>query len=355
MGEWTEGVGKAAEALGHHTALFYYYDGGTSNRLKDMATRSLHPLLQKPLRILANRLKSTQDALQRIKINRRLIEAVDRFQPDLVLILKGESLFRETLMTLRSRKIHLVSWWVDDPFNYPTYLPHFGLFDTVYLFDKESITKLKALGIPDVDYLPCACDPTTFHPQTLNPEDYPHLNCTIGFVATYYPGRGELLRQMKGLDIGLWGGSWWEVADKLKDLPDGYWRGHRITPADAAKVYNLAKICPNVHHPQTRFGGLNTRTFEIPAAGGFELVDDVPGLAEHFEIGLEMAVYSSPVHFRELTEYYLSHPLERIEFIERGRVRVMRDHTYRQRLETILGKFAARRGDASAESAPPAS
>jgi spore maturation protein CgeB len=98
----------------------------------------------------------------------------------------------------------------------------------------------------------------------------------------------------------------------------------------------LARICPNVHHPQTQFGGLNTRTFEIPAAGGFELVDNVPGLEEHFDIGREIVAYSSPANFRELTEYYLSHPAERSAILERGHARVLRDHTYKQRLETIL-------------------
>ncbi|MFH1079080.1 MAG: hypothetical protein V1766_02275, partial [Pseudomonadota bacterium] len=60
MGEWTEGVGRAAEALGHNAALFYYYRGGESNRLMDMATRRLPPMLQKVLRLAANRMKSTQ-------------------------------------------------------------------------------------------------------------------------------------------------------------------------------------------------------------------------------------------------------------------------------------------------------
>ena len=83
-------------------------------------------------------------------------------------------------------------------------------------------------------------------------------------------------------------------------------------------------------------GGINTRTFEILAAGGFELVDKVPGLAEHFEVGREIVAYASPAEFRELTEYYLSHPSERAAIVERGRSRVLRDHTYEKRLEVIL-------------------
>jgi spore maturation protein CgeB len=85
---------------------------------------------------------------------------------------------------------------------------------------------------------------------------------------------------------------------------------------------------------------LNTRTFEVLAAGGFELVDNVPGLEENFEVGHEIVAYTSPAHFRELTEYYLAHPGDRAAIAERGRARVLRDHTYEQRLATILSTVA---------------
>jgi len=330
VGEWTEGVGRAAENLGHHVALFYYLNDD-SNYLKDMAKSHLPPTLQKALRVGVNLVKRAQSVL----MNRRLIAAARAFQPDAMVILKGETIAWETLVTLRTLKIPLVSWWVDDPFRFPMWLRHFELFDMVYTFDKECVANLKERGVKHVMYLPCACDQTTFYPQSLDPSDYPLLNCTVGFVAVYYPERGALLSQMKGLDVGLWG-SGWEAAPELDEFPSGTWRGLRIRAADAAKIYNLAKICPNVHHSQTRLGGINTRTFEILAAGGFELVDQVPGLAEHFEVGREIVAYASPAEFRELTEYYLSHPSERAAIAERGRSRVRRDHTYEKRLEVIL-------------------
>jgi spore maturation protein CgeB len=330
VGEWTEGVGRAAENLGHQVALFYYLNND-STHVKDMAKRRLPPTLQKSLRVGVNLVKRAQSVL----MNRRLIAAVRAFQPDGIVILKGETISWESLVTLRSQKIPLVSWWVDDPFRFPMWLRHFELFDLVFAFDKECVANLKARGLKHVMYLPCACDQTTFYPQLLDPSAYPLLNCTVGFVAVYYPERAALLSQMKGLDLGLWG-SGWEAAPEFYELPPGTWRGQRIIAANAAKVYNLAKICPNVHHSQTHIGGINTRTFEILAAGGFELVDNVPGLAEHFDVGREIVVYSSPAEFRELTEYYLSHPSERAAIIERGRCRVLADHTYEKRLEVIL-------------------
>jgi spore maturation protein CgeB len=330
VGEWTEGLGRAGDALGHKVALFYYLDGD-SNYLKDEAKKRLPPILQKGLRAGLNQVRRAQTVL----MNRRLIAAVSAFQPDAIVILKGETIFRETLVTLRTLKIPLVSWWVDDPFRFPKLLEHFELFDMVYAFDKECVTNLQERGIKHVMYLPCACDQTTFYPQSLDPSDYPVLNCTVGFVAVYYPERSALLGQMKGLDLGLWGSDW-DKAAELGEFPSGTWRGLRICAADAAKVYNLAKICPNAHHAQTRLGGINTRTFEILAAGGFEVVDNVPGLGDLFEVGSEIVAYSSPAEFRELTEYYLSHPSARAAIIERGRSRVLSDHTYEKRLEVIL-------------------
>jgi len=334
VGEWTEGVGRAAQNLGHQAALFYYLNDD-SNYLKDMAKQRLPAALQKAIRVGVDLVKGAQNA----SMNRRLIAAARAFQPDAVVILKGHTISRETLVTLRAQNIPLVSWWVDDPFRFPMWLGHFELFDRVFAFDKECVANLKERGIKHVTYLPCACDQTTFQPQSLDPADYPLLNCTVGFIAVYYPERGALLSQMKGLELGLWG-SGWEAAPEFHELPAGTWRGPRISAANAAKVYNLAKICPNVHHAQTRMGGINTRTFEILAAGGFELVDKVPGLAEHFEVGREIVTYASPAEFRELTEYYLSHPSERAAIIERGRARVQREHTYEKRLEVMLETLA---------------
>jgi len=335
VGEWTEGMGRAAEALGHTVALFFYWSEDVRG-LKDMAYRSLPPVLHKILKFSEQRFKSARDIL----MNRRLIITAREFQPDVIIVLKGEIISKATLEALRQPKIPIITWWVDDPFRFPDILHHFELFDMVYLFDKECATNLalQLQGVKRVLYLPCACDQTIFYPQSINPSDYPLLNCTIGFVAVYYPERAALLRQMKDLHVGLWG-SGWEVAQELCELPEGTWRGLRITAVDAAKVYNLAKICPNIHHSQTRLGGLNTRTFEILAAGGFELVDNVPGLEEHFDVGREIAAYSSPAHFLELTDYYLTHPVERSGIIARGYDRVIHDHTYTQRLDTILANL----------------
>jgi spore maturation protein CgeB len=330
VGEWTESVARAARVLGH-TPLPFYYDTYGVVRLQGGAVGRLPRSLRGPLLPFAAKIGRAWEA----RMNRRLIDMAVAAQPDAIIILKGETLTGDTLAALKSIKRPLVSWWVDDPFRVPQAIRLFHLFDVLYMFDKGRLSELEVAGAQHIVYLPCACDHQTFQPQRLNPADYPGLSCTIGFVAAFYPGRGALLGQMQGLEVGLWGPGW-DAAPELQQLAPGTWRGRRIVASDAAKVYNLAKICPNVHHPQTQVGGLNTRTFEVLAAGGFELVDNVAGLEENFEVGREIVSYTSPAHFRELADHYLAHDDERRAISERGRARVLRDHTYNERLKTIL-------------------
>ena len=335
VGEWTESMERAARALGH-TPICFYYDTYGVTRLQGGAVGRLPASLRGVLDHAALRLGRAWEA----RMNRRLVAAVRAARPEAVIILKGETITGETLTALRDLGRPLVSWWVDDPFRAPQAMHLFPLFDVLYMFDKGRLAELEAAGARRIVYLPCACDHNTFRPQTLNPADYPALNCTVGFVAAFYPGRGALLGHLQGLDVGLWGPGW-DAAPELQRLPPGTWRGRRITASDAAKVYNLAQICPNVHHPQTQIGGLNTRTFEVLAAGGFELVDNVAGLDENFEVGREIVSYTSPAHFRELADYYLAHDDERRAIAARGRARVLRDHTYEERLKTILRTLPA--------------
>jgi len=335
VGEWTESMERAARALGH-TPIRFYYDTYGVIRLQGGAVDRLPATLRGALNPVAARLGRAWEA----RMNRRLVEAVRATRPDAVIILKGETLSRETLTALRAPHRPLVSWWVDDPFRVPLAMKNFHLFDVLYMFDKGRLAELESFAVRRIVYLPCACDQNTYRPRVLNPAHHPMLNCTVGFVAAFQPGRSGLLAHMRGLDVGLWGPGWDSVPE-LKQLPPGTWRGRRITAAEAAKVYNLAKICPNIHHPQTRNGGLNTRTFEVLAAGGFELVDDVAGLDENFAVGHEIMTYTSPAHWRELADYYLAHPEKRTAIIARGRARVLRDHTYEQRLLTILRTMSA--------------
>jgi spore maturation protein CgeB len=119
--------------------------------------------------------------------------------------------------------------------------------------------------------------------------------------------------------------------------------GRRVTTEETAKIYCATKINLNVHssphHEDVNPHGdfVNPRTFEIAACGAFQLVDHRAELAELFAPGDELAVFQSGQDILRLVKYYLTHEEERNVMAERGRQRVLSEHTYVHRMRAALG------------------
>jgi spore maturation protein CgeB len=69
--------------------------------------------------------------------------------------------------------------------------------------------------------------------------------------------------------------------------------------------------------------------------GGFPLTDFKSGLEGLFEAG-EIAFYRSIDDARELISYFLKRDSERQKISQKGRARVLKDHTYFERSKMIL-------------------
>lgn len=337
MGGWLDGVEQPLRELGHQVTPFHYdtpnAPTAARNQLKvsSYVPASLRPWLMPGA--------ANAGIAWEKKMNKKLTALARSMRPDMIFILKGETLHAQTFVELKSLSSRVISWWLDDPILYFHDYPHvrsqLEYVDILFMFDRGRFQELKKLGTNKVEYLPCAFDPAVYHPKQVSLLDIKRYGCDIGIIASYYHKRGELLNYMYGLDIAVWGKGW-----KNKFGGNGFhqkaFRGKSLNGHQIATAYNIMKICPNVHHSQTVLGGLNMRTFEIPGAGGFQLTDYIEGMEEHFEIGKEIVVYQSPQHFRELAEYYLKHEDERKAIAKRGYERAVRNHTYEQRLKKIF-------------------
>lgn len=100
-------------------------------------------------------------------------------------------------------------------------------------------------------------------------------------------------------------------------------------------VYNASDINFNATSLQMKTA-VNQRVFDVPAAGGFLLTDFREQLAELFRIGEEVICYRQPEEIPDLVDYYLRHEGARRRIVQRGRERVLAEHTYRHRLTTML-------------------
>jgi spore maturation protein CgeB len=81
---------------------------------------------------------------------------------------------------------------------------------------------------------------------------------------------------------------------------------------------------------------VNPRTFELAACQAFQLVDYRSQLPELFEIGKEIVVFNDVNELRDKARYYLDHPDERKTIAQLAQKRVLSQHTYRHRMETMM-------------------
>lgn len=107
---------------------------------------------------------------------------------------------------------------------------------------------------------------------------------------------------------------------------------------DEALIYRSSKISINVHEKyQKEFGGdCNERTFKVPYCKGFEVVDNVACIQKYFVPDKEIVIGYSDADWLEKVEYYLENPSKRQSIIEAGFNRVLKDHTYHNRVHQIL-------------------
>jgi spore maturation protein CgeB len=104
---------------------------------------------------------------------------------------------------------------------------------------------------------------------------------------------------------------------------------------DLPAVYGASAVNFNATSMQMK-AAVNQRVFDVPAAGGFLLTDFKEQLAEVLEPGKETVCYHHPEEIPELVRYYLDRPEARLRIVERGRARILREHTYRHRIQEML-------------------
>lgn len=269
----------------------------------------------------------------------RLLKRARDLKPDLILVLNGRSLSAPLLREIReTTHSPLVAWWVDDPFRTPTDRI-LGLFDTLFVFDHSYEERLRGEGARDVRFLPCACDETVYHPQTLRPHERRRYQSEIALVAWYYDTRLETVNALSQFDLRIWGRGWRrpEVLRTLNGRHRKILQAERfVSDREAAKIFSAAQIGLNIHSEQSHLGGLNSRSFDLLAAGAFQMVDALPGMEELLEPGREVVAYRSPREAADLARHYLKHPAERAAIATRGRTRTLAQHTYLHRARTIL-------------------
>lgn len=87
---------------------------------------------------------------------------------------------------------------------------------------------------------------------------------------------------------------------------------------------------------RARKTGIPLNAWDILSCGGFLLCNYQQDMPELLEPGRDFAMYGSMRELLQLTEYYLSHPAERMEIAANGSRKVRSEHTWEVRVREML-------------------
>lgn len=264
-------------------------------------------------------------------LNRMMISQATKWPADLVIVNKGETILPGTIAAIGKAGIKTANWEPDEPFGDLqafNALKNIPEYDAFFIYDQQFLPRLKELN-PHSYYLPPGADPFGVHKEhiPLHERKFPADLCMVG---TAYDNRIKLLTPYAGRNMRL-AGPGWEKAPELAKmaLPP-------IKITQMVQLFNESKIVLNPYGAAKSFICPNPRTFEIPASRSFELTDARKDVEAFLTPKKEIVFYHDEKEFRELVDYYLSHDEERNKIAQAGYDRVVKEHTVKHRMQTIL-------------------
>ncbi len=332
-GSDSTGLARAFRRLGHIVQTVdqdVYIPTGKGVLLK-IARKLLFPLFRK-------------------EFNNQIICESKIFQPNFCLVFKGDQVEPKTILDLKNRGIYLilfypdVSMYVHGP-RIPKCLP---LYDHIFTSKSFGLDDMRSEVEPNrVTILPYGFDPEAHHPFELGENFRNLMGCKVAFIGTWSPKKERYLasvaEQLPGIDMRIWGNQWHKsTAPVLHPYIVGApVIGDIYAVAVQASTINIALL--SERRPGSSSGDLVTsRTFNIPACGGFMLHERTDEVLEFYKEGQEIACFDSPEELAEKIAYYLDHPDERETIRLAGQKRCIAENNLEKRAKIIIDHYYER-------------
>lgn len=268
------------------------------------------------------------------KMNNELSSLIRKNNYDLIIVLKGETVFPKTIRLAKKSGSKIVNWFMDPMLRLETgYLFNvIGEYDYFFVKDLFIKQRMNELGFDNVKFLLEAFDPEIF--RKLNSgEKNTKYKSEIAFVGNIYPYRQLLLKSFKGYDFKAWG----QLVNVARNDVKWFYQGRTAVSEEANQIFNNGKVVFNSHTPW-EISGSNVRLFEICGSGAFQLTDTTLYTNKIFRINREIACYNDLKELKEKVDYYLrkENKEERRKIAERGYIRAINDHTYEKRVNELF-------------------
>lgn len=241
---------------------------------------------------------------------------------DFALCILGCAVSENLFKSLRAMGIPTCLWTQNDEIDFHfansrRLAPHVDLYAT---YTKKRMDWFENQKIRTI-YLPIAADHTLYYPIPDKEKEW-----DVSMIGCAHNGRIRIVKQLQQL---------------LPDLNWGLNFSMKMTYEAINNLYNATKIviAPFMDCDQGSFGiayGCPCRTFEVPASGAFQLQVFRDGLIDVFENGEVAYLYGTNIdEWAEKIKFFLKEEELRNKIAQAGYERVIKEHLYIHRIETI--------------------
>ncbi len=243
-------------------------------------------------------------------------------------------LMPSTVTRLKRGGARVAFWFPDAVTNLGRELMLLSPYDALFFKEPHIVDRLRAVLNLPVHYLPEACNPRWHRPLVpAGTEPY------FVVAGNSYPVRVKLLDRLinKGIPLRLYGVG---IPSWVGDTPvRAVHAGRYISREEKAQVFRSAAGVLNTMHPG-EVAGVNVRLFEAAGCGAAVLTEFRPTLPELFALGDEVLAFTDFDELIDQATRLLTEPGLTARLGAAAAKRAHRDHTYQQRLATILEKVS---------------
>ena len=267
------------------------------------------------------------------KINKDLIQILNRFKPDVLFVIKGLNIFPETLTYAKSNGVVLVNWNLDDfenSLNNSTHMrKSYGLYDYVFTNKFELISLYEKLGMKNVSFI------ENYYIKDIHKpiNDLPSKK-SISFVGSWSKKREKLLLATD-IEINVFGSGW-----KTRVLDSKKLRlNNALNQSDYVNVINESYINLNFLTEENN-DTVNLRFFEVCATNSLLICEYSDRFNAYLNKDSEMTYFQTSIHndLRNKIDHILNlSDQSYIDLKEKAFKRIIsQNHSFSDRMNEIM-------------------
>lgn len=280
-----------------------------------------------------------------VEFNRELLIQAERLRPEMFLAFKGTFVTAKTLRRLRSMGVRTYCFYPDVSFRaHGPYLPDaLPQYDWIFTTKSFGLVDMREqLGVTRASMLLHAFDPDVHRPLQLSARDRELFECDVGFIGTWSPKKERFISAIRvarpHVRVRV-GGEFWNNA-RSPGVDGETIIGRELVGDEYARSIAASRINLGILS-ERRLGAsdgdrITSRTFHIPAAGGFMLHERTEELLNVYTEDIECACFADENELIAKLDVYLTDSARRQEVARRGRELVWSRHSWDHRIRAIL-------------------